>query len=437
MASGSRKCVTKVIVEDKPDQKKMQPCCHSSGFFFALKNLPRGIFAVSLFGLFLGLSTTMVYSQLSLFLKNEIGASASDVSTLDGIVEFLSFLVRIFSGPISDFLRERKMILYVGCFMTLMARSLLSLAGSWWMILFVQSSERLGNGIQATPRDALIADLSPSEFRGRAFGFSRSLKTVGSFLGTIIAIQIMLFTSGNYRIVFGCAVIPVIISIFCLSNVKTPREISGLPQKKEKHENPFKKKYLKSLDKVFWKIILLALVCEMGHFSEHLFPIYANEFLSTNVSGSVSMFVSIGQVLLCFPIGILADRYGKGKLIAVCMVLMIFANISFISARFVSTLPIANVYLGAFLWGGQMTASQGLYLSLICERVDFHLRATAVGIYSLMLGIAYLTASFVCGSIWDKLGSSYAFLYSMLFSIFALSLLRILLPRKQECPRAV
>ncbi|MDR2645674.1 MAG: MFS transporter [Holosporaceae bacterium] len=434
---GNKEDIAKIAVESEICQKKMQPCCQSGGFFFALKNLPRGVFAISLFGLFLGLSTTMVYSQLGLFLKNELGASASDVSSLDGIVEFLSFLMRIFSGPVSDFLRERKMILYVGCFITLFARSLLSFAGSWWMILFVQSSERLGNGIQATPRDALIADLSPSEFRGRAFGFSRSLKTVGSFLGTLIAIQIMLFTSGNYRIVFGCAVIPVIVAIFCLSNVKTHREISGLPQKKEKCENPFKKKYLKSLDKVFWKIILLALVCEMGHFSEHLFPIYANEFLSTNISGSVSMFVSMGQVALCFPIGILADKYGKGKLIAVCIVLMILANIFFISARFVSALPIANVYLGAFLWGGQMTASQGLYLSLICERVDFHLRATAMGIYSLMLGIAYLTASFICGSIWDKWGSSYAFLYSMSFSIFALSLLNILLPRKQKRQQAV
>ena len=402
------------------------------GFFFALRDLPPGVFAISLFGLFLGLSTTMVYSQLSLFLKNELGATTSDILHLDGVVEFVSFLTRIFSGPISDFLRERKMILYVGCFITLFARSIIAIVGSWLSVLFVQSFERLGNGIQATPRDALIADISPSQFRGRSYGFSRSLKTIGSFLGTLIAVQIMLLTTNDYRIVFGCAVIPVVIAILCLSKVKTPEELNLVAAKKTKSENPFKRKYLKSLDVHFWKLLLLALIFELGHFSEHSFPIYASNFLSTSWAGSVSSFIRAGQVLMSFPIGFLADKYGRGKLIGVCMVVMMIANLSFISATYVGCCPIFFVYMGAFLWGGQMTAIQGLFLSLISERVDSHLRATAIGIYFFTLGAAYFIASAAAGKIWDMLGSDYAFLYSLMFSFFALSLLKVLLPRKVE-----
>ncbi|MDR2158105.1 MAG: MFS transporter [Holosporaceae bacterium] len=402
------------------------------GFFFALRNLPRGVFAVSLFGLFLGVATTMVYSQLSLFLKNELGATASDITLLDGIVECLSFVTRVFAGPVSDFLKERKIILYVGCFITLFARSFLAVVNSWWVVMFVQSAERVGNGVQATPRDALIADLSPKKYRGRSFGFSRSMKTIGSLSGTLIAVHIM-YTSGNdYRFVFWCAIIPVIIAIICLNGVKTPRELAQIPEKKVAPENPFKKKYLKSLDSQFWKIILLALIFEMGHFTEHMFPIYANNFLSTTLSGTASSFISVGQVLLSFPIGVLADKYGKGRLIVVCMILMIVANISFIMAPFMKNYPIINVYLGAFLWGGQMTAIQGLFLSLISERVDFHLRATAIGIYSLMLGVAYLTASSIAGRIWDNFGSMYSFIYSMFFSFLALCLVRVLIPRECE-----
>jgi MFS family permease len=357
----------------------------------------------------------------------------ADITLLDGVVECISFIIRIFSGPISDFLRERKLILYVGCFLTLFARSLIAMVSSWWAVFLVQSSERLGNGIQATPRDALIADLSPSNYRARSFGFSRSMKTIGSLAGTLIAVQIMIHTSDNYRIVFACSVIPVIIAIVCLSRVKNAQEIKGETQKNEKRENPFKKKYLKSLDGTFWKMILLALISEMGHFSEHTFPLYASEFISTSVSGITSSLVSCGQVLMCFPIGFLADKYGKRKLISVCMMLMILANLSFISARFIPFYyPIVNICAGAFLWGAQTTAVQGLFLSLISEKVDFHLRATAMGIYFFMLGIAYMSASFIGGKIWDLFGSGYSFAYSMSFSFLALCLFQKLMPPKVE-----
>jgi MFS family permease len=324
------------------------------------------------------------------------------------------------------------MILYVGCFITLFARSFITVVSSWWAVFFVQSAERLGNGVQATPRDALIADLSPGDYRARSFGFSRSMKTIGSLAGTLIAVQIMMMTSGNYRTVFMCSVIPVVIAIICLSRVKTPQEISGEAVQETKRENPFKKKYLKSLDSTFRNIIILALISEMGHFSEHTFPLYASEFLSTSVAGSVSSLVSCGQVLMCFPIGILADKYGKRKLIAACMMLMIAANLSFISAKFVDTFPMINIYAGAFLWGAQTTAVQGLFLSLISERVDSHLRATAIGIYFFMLGIAYFFASTVSGRIWDAYGSSYSFMYSMFFSALALCLFKKLMPAKAE-----
>ncbi|MDR2107211.1 MAG: MFS transporter [Holosporaceae bacterium] len=402
------------------DQKK-------NGFLSVFSTLPKGVCATSLFGLFLGMSTTMIYSQFSLFLTHEMGASASKVTIFDGLVECLSFVVRIFSGCISDFLKERKLILYAGCFITLIARIFISTSTSWTGIVLAQSSERMGNGIQATPRDALIADLSPQHLRARSFGFSRSMKTVGALSGTLIAVLIMHLTNANYRFVFACAVVPVVVAIICLSSVKTPREISGKNNDVNiKPENPFKKKYLKSLDENFWKLLLLALIFEMGHFTEHMFPIYTNRFLSVGLSGTVSSFVSIGQVLMSFPIGILADKYGKKKLIAVCMICMIAADVFFISAPSVG-IPIINIYAGAFLWGGQMTAIQGLFLSLISERVDSHLKATAMGVYFLMLGVGYLTASALAGLIWDHWGSSFAFLYSMFFSFMALILSKTLL----------
>lgn len=413
------------------DVSAMKPSQNCVSAFFGkifgiFSSLPNGIFAVSLFGLFLGMSTTMVYSQLTLFLSKELHTSVSELAFIDGLVEFCSFLSRIVAGFVSDLIRDRKLLLFIGCGITLLARPLIVFAQSPFMVLGIQSFERIGNGIQATPRDALIADLSSRSQRGRSFGFSRSMKTFGALLGSPIAIGIMYLTANNFRTVFLCATVPVVLAIICLVSVRTKNVEVQSTQKKE---NPFKRKYLKSLDRSYWKLLALSLIFEMSHFTEHLFPLYINNFLPTTVCGVVSMCVSTGQVLLAFPIGYLADKYGKGKFIRVCMFFMIGANLLFISASYLPC-AVACIALGACLWGGQLAAIQGLFLSLISEQVHFSLRATAMGVYCCTVGGAYFVASCICGRIWENFGAQGAFLYSISFASLALLLSGKLLPAK-------
>lgn len=392
------------------------------------KSLPRGVFAVSLFGLFLGASTTMVYSQLSLFMQYELHASALKIAFIDGLVEFVSYLVRIFSGAVSDYFMNRKAILFVGCGLTLFMKPLFAIAQSSLMILIAQSVERIGNGLQAVPRDALIADLSTNKERGQSFGFSKSLKTLGGLMGTCVAIAIMYFTNDNYRTVFLCSTIAVAIAIFCLTKIKTKPLCRNEGIYERKVDNPFSRKYLKSMDTTFWKIVALAVVFELGHFSETLFPLYADMFISKTLAGSVSMFISIGQVICSLPIGFLADKLGKGKFIRVCFVMMILANLLFLSAKLMNS--IMPVFIGAFLWGGQMSAVQGLFLAIVTEKVDPRLRGTAIGVYYLSIGIAYFIASNVAGYLWNVHGSSYAFLYSITWSTISLAVFKTLFPKK-------
>jgi len=420
-----------------------------NGFFSAVSAIPGGVWVISLFGLFLGMSTTMVYSQLSLFLNKDLGLTVSQIANLDGFVECVAFVTRIFSGPISDFFRERKLILCVGCFVTLGAKAFLPFVYSFFGILSNQFFDRVGNGLQATPRDALIADITPRSIRGRVYGLAKSVKTAGGLLGGVTAVALMGYYSNNFREVFKFAIVPVILAGICLMFVKSPNQANK--EKSERRENPFKRKYLKSLDFSFWKLILLAFIFQLGHFTEHLFPIYMSNFVDTRVAGSVSLVTNTGQILLAFTIGFLADKFGKGRFIRFCMILMIIANILFLLAggicnvidfsldlsRFFGSGFVINsqaccVYLGAFLWGGQMSAIEGLFLAIICEQVVFYLRATAIGIYSVIFGIGYWVASRIAGRIWDidGFGCEYAFVYSLACCALALILSFVLLPKK-------
>ncbi len=51
--------------------------------------------------------------------------------------------------------------------------------------------DRLANGVQAAPRDALIGDLSPPTARSACFGLAQSLRKWGSACGALITFFLM------------------------------------------------------------------------------------------------------------------------------------------------------------------------------------------------------------------------------------------------------
>lgn len=79
-----------------------------------------------------------------------------------------------------------------------------------------------------------------------------------------------------------------------------------------------------------------------------------------------------------------------------------------------------------------MSAIEGLFIAIICEQVVFHLRATAIGIYSVIFGIGYWISSRIGSFIWEAegFGCEYTFIYSLACCALALVFSFVLLPRK-------
>src|SRR5207253_2621678 len=70
--------------------------------------------------------------------------------------------------------------------------------------------DRLGKGLRTPPRDALIADVTPAELRGRAFGLQRGMDHAGAVLGPILAWWLLAPGGGgaNVRAVIGWSIVP-------------------------------------------------------------------------------------------------------------------------------------------------------------------------------------------------------------------------------------
>src|ERR1700687_303372 len=178
--------------------------------------IPRGVWILGFVSLLMDISSEMIHSLLPLYLTVGLGASALAVGFIEGVAEASALIVKVFSGTLSDRLRKRKSIVAFGYGLAAISKPLFALATGPVLVFAARFIDRIGKGIRGAPRDALIADLTPEEIRGAAFGLRQSLDTVGGFAGPLLATALMLAWSDNFRAVFWVAVIPAALSFLLI-----------------------------------------------------------------------------------------------------------------------------------------------------------------------------------------------------------------------------
>ena len=128
-------------------------------------------------------SSELIHSLLPLFLVSVLGTSMLAVGALEGIAESSALLTKLFSGYVSDYFRKRKALAVLGYGLAALTKPIFPLASSFAWIVFARFVDRVGKGIRGAPRDALIADITPPDMRGAAYGLRLALDTVGAVVG--------------------------------------------------------------------------------------------------------------------------------------------------------------------------------------------------------------------------------------------------------------
>src|SRR5690606_4183649 len=125
--------------------------------------------------------------------------------------------------------------------------------------------DRIGKGIRGAPRDALVADVTPPELRGAAYGLRQTLDTFGAFMGPLLAIGLMWLTANHFRTVFWVAVLPAFLAVAVL--VIFVRE-PARPRPPQHTRVPLGRGELRSLGKGYWSVVALATLFTLARFSE-------------------------------------------------------------------------------------------------------------------------------------------------------------------------
>lgn len=158
-----------------------------------------------------------VFPLLPQFLIKVLGASTVELGWIEGLADSTASLVKLWSGAWSDRLQQRKRFIVFGYALPALLRPVLAIATAPWHVFAVRILDRLGKGLRTTPRDAMIADVTTSENRGRAFGFHRAMDHIGAAIGPLLAAAFLVWRPGELRWLFGLAVVPGVLAYLVLA----------------------------------------------------------------------------------------------------------------------------------------------------------------------------------------------------------------------------
>lgn len=382
------------------------------------KGVTRNVFLLGIVSLFNDVSSEMVYPLLAIFLREVLRASTAFIGVIEGIAETTASVLQVFAGWLSDRWKMRKPLLVFGYSLASFARPLLSLTQAPWQVLAIRFADRFGKGMRGAPRDAIIADSTPENFRGHAFGFHRMMDNLGAAIGPLLATSLVLWLGERYRLIFFLASIPALLSLFALVFVKEKK-----PQREE--GTPPVELTLRPFDHRFKVFLLIVILFTLGNSSDAFLLLRAKETgVHLSLIPLLWFTLDITRTVFSMPAGVVSDRVGRRYVIVLGWLIYALTYFGFALAG-----KAIYIWLLFILYGFYYALTEGVERAFVADLVPSQLRATAYGIYRFAIGVGAFPASVLFGFLWQwtkgpflpfTLGASLALLASLLL----LSLIR-------------
>jgi MFS family permease len=392
------------------------------------KWLNRNILAMGLTSFFSDFGHEMATSILPAFLVS-LGGSAALLGVIEGIADASISGMKLLSGWYSDYIGKRKPFAVIGYLLTAVGVGSFSLAFSWPHVLLSRVIAWLGRGIREPPRDALLTDSTKPEFHGRVFGFHRSMDTLGAIAGPAIAF--VLIKSLPLRSIFLVALIPSALAFLTITLlVKETRKGS--------HERAHFLVSMKGLPRNFRFFLIAVGVFGLGNFADSMLILRATELLSPAsgavMAGSLAILLytihNVFYAALSFPIGVLADKIGKRKILVFGYFLTGLSSVGFIFST-------GNLFYLGLLFvvaGIAIAITDAMERTVAADLLPEDLRGTGYGTLATVNGIGDFASSSVVGLLWTTVSPIAGFGYGAILCTLGGILLVATKGRKKTSP---
>ena len=388
-----------------------------------LSKIPKTIKAVGVVSFLLNASTLMIFSIFGIYLHDKLNVDFAKIGFLDGAVESFSYIIKIGSGVASDFFMNRKLIFLLGAFFLFIAKPLEAIATSYWPLFQAKILERLGNGLQSTPRDAIVGDWAPKGMKATCFGLRQALAAFGSVIGAIIASVLLFLSNENYQFVFWMAAIPsflaILIIIFFINDRKY--KVTNTTEKTPKKCRKITFSDVKNLDPRYWVLIGVACTYMVSKVTESIVILYVVSTLKLpGAAAPICMICySLASSFIALPAGIISDKLKSRENVFIAgIIIFIASDLLFIFGENITVMIISLIFLGAYIG-----ISQSIFPAKIIDIVPPDLKGTGIGIFHLACAISSLIGGWFSGIVSETFSLRATFIVSSGLATIALLVL--------------
>lgn len=370
-------------------------------FSRSLKGLSPTVIALGMVSFLTDLSSEMIYPLLPVFLASVLGAGAVALGVVEGVAESTAAVLKVGSGWWTDRVRRRKPLVVGGYSLSGFARPLIGLAAAWPAVAVIRFLDRVGKGLRTSPRDALIADVTPADRRGAAFGVHRAMDHAGAVAGPLVAAGLLLVPGVTLRGVFLLSAVPAVLVVAVLvGRVKEPDHPPAAPERNESLIDGWR-----ATDPSFRRLLLAVLVFTLGNSTDAFLLLRLSE--AGFAAGWLAVLWSLHHVVKMVSNlvgGQLSDRWGRLRLLTAGWVLYaaVYVGFGFTShtASLVALFLLYGVYFGL---------SEPVERAWVAALAPATARGGAFGFYHGAVGVAALPASIAFGFVYASLGPGAAF----------------------------
>jgi MFS family permease len=375
-------------------------------------SLPRNVKLLGFTSLINDIASEMIYPLMPQFLLGALGGSKFHLGVIEGVADSTASLLKLWSGAWSDRAGRRKGFVVFGYALAAIARPLIGLGTAPWHLFAARTADRIGKGIRSAPRDALVADSTPTQMRGRAFGFNRAMDHLGAAIGPLLASAFLLRWPDQLRTLFLLTIVPglAVVALAAFGLKEQPVATSS--------KNSFRLS-LAPLGRDFRWYLLALVVFTLGNASDAFLLVRAGELgvpaaMLPVLWCAFHVVKSIGNVLA----GRAVDRIGPRPLLLAGWV--VYAVIYLAFALTTAAWQIWALFLA---YGIFFALTEPAERTLAAVLAGAEKKGLAYGWFNFAIGVAALPSSLLFGWIYERFGPVAAFGWGAALALLAALLL--------------
>jgi MFS family permease len=392
--------------------------------------VPRTVVLLGLTSLFTDISSEMVVTVLPLYLVFVGGFTPLAFGVIDGLYNGAAALVGLASGFVGDRWRRHKEVATIGYGLSAVCKLLLATVGTALSAIGATVLiDRVGKGIRTAPRDAMISLSTPERQLGAAFGVHRALDTTGAMIGPLLAFGLLalapLAFDSIFLVSFCIALVGLGILVLFVKPGAAARDAAPAPRAASLGGA------LALLAIPRYRALLIAGgALSLATASDAFVFLALQRKLDLGTSLFPLLFVGSATtyMLLAVPMGRLADRFGRGRVLLGGYALLIAVYAALL-------LPLGGWLLLASalgLLGAYYAATDGVLMALGSTIVPEEVRGSGLALVGTVVNVARLVASVAFGALWTLWGIQFAIACFAAALVAATALAATLLVRTRE-----